>query len=108
MEQLGLGRHYFEEVIEPNAYVFPDESKYLPAPWGSGGIISQPDFQAMTSHFIESGWTLDASAYVGFSGGEGVDIFGMGSSWSFRFLVGGTYSQVTTDSGSREDAWASG
>ena len=77
MAALGAGRTTRRYVIEPNAYTFPDGSTFLSASWADGAI-TQPSFQAMKDTFTESSWTLDGSFYVGFSGGEGVNVFGMG------------------------------
>jgi hypothetical protein len=107
MKSLGQGDNYFQRVVEPNAYTFPDGSTYLTASWADG-VTSQADFQAITSQLTESSWTLSSSVWAGESGGEGLNVFGVGWEWSFEFMEGGTYSHVASASTSEEDAWGIG
>lgn len=58
--------------------------------------------------FVESSWMLDGEIDAGVSGG-GVSIVGIDvEDFSFKFLVGGTYSTETTDSVGTRDAWSIG
>jgi hypothetical protein len=108
MAALGYGPNYFEEVIEANAYPFTEDTNYLPMSWSAGGGNSKPTFQAATTDFTESSWSLDGSAYVGVSGGEGVSIFGVGVDWSFKFLVGDSFSHTASTSTTTGDEWGIG
>ena len=98
MATLGFGQNYFESVIQANGFNFGDQN-YLEATW-SPTAKQQSAFKLVTDNFTETSWELDASVYIGCSGGEGASIFGFGAEAFFKFLVGGTYSheaQTTTD-----------
>jgi hypothetical protein len=99
---------YFSEVVEPNAYVFPGGARYIPVSWDNSGGRQQATFESVTTAFTESSWSLDASLYVGVSGGEGASIFGLGENWSFKFLVGGTYSRDVTTTDEKVNEWSLG
>lgn len=104
MAELGEGDNYFGNVIEANAYQFTKLANYLTASWSSTGT-SEQSFEAATTDFTETSWTLDGELYVGVSGGEGATIFGVGEEESFKFLVGGTYSHEASAAKEAETAW---
>jgi hypothetical protein len=62
MSRLGYpGNNYFEEVIDAYAYKFTETRNYLKASWTPTGT-SQQNFEAATTNFIETSWTLDRSS----------------------------------------------
>jgi len=102
------GTSYVEDVIEPNAYEFAEGISYLTASWDNGGGTTDAAFGHTSTSFTETSWQVDASVYVGVSGGEGASIFGFGEDWSFKFLVGGTYSHTAVTSTGTENEWSIG
>jgi hypothetical protein len=78
----------FEDVIDKYAYRFSEAQNYLKASRTPTGRSHQ-SFEAATTNFTETSWTLDHEDYEGISGGEGIDFFGFDEDGTFQFLVGG-------------------
>jgi len=105
MQSLGYsGVDYVNEVIVPNAYIFPNGTNYLPFSWSADGN-SESQFEANSTTFTENGWTFDDSVYVGFSAGGGVSIFGMGEEATFKLLVGLSVSYSTQSTTTQGQQW---
>jgi len=112
MQALGYaGDNYFDEVIAAkdknghyvNAVVF-GSNPYLEYSWATSGSTI-PQYSNVTSTFEESGWHLDARAYVGYSFTLGAEIFGVGEEQFGELLVGGSYSRTTEEKTSEGASW---
>lgn len=110
MAKLGYpGKNYVADVIIPNAYTFGDGSHHIEVTWTSSGGQQSATYSQATEQFTESSWSLDADIYAGVSGGFGVSVFGIEiEDFSFKFLVGGTYSTETSDSVGTSKEWSIG
>ena len=116
MQQLGYqGADYFDDIILAqdsggnyvNALVFSagsSDNPYLEYSWSTGGQVKQA-FTSVDQSYTESGWHLDASAYVGYSWGLGASVFGIGEKLIAQFLVGGSYSRSTQEKTTNGNSW---
>lgn len=105
MKKLGYdGKDYFNEVIQANAFPFTDEEPYLLFKWNEG-TVEGSGFRAFNSSFQEQKWTFDGSVYGGVSGGEGINIFGLGEEFETEFLVGASYSRENSEATTNEISW---
>ena len=101
MNALGYKGNYFGEVILPNAFKFSDTANYLQCIWSNTGFDSDPSFSSFQTSFTESGWTFDASIYVGVSGGVDLPAY----AWNVTALAGVTVSMQGSSTDTSGAEW---
>ena len=116
MRQLGYpSDNYFDEVIalqdQQGNYVNAvmcggsnDTPPYLPIAWSSSSSVTS-QFLTVSNSFTESGWHLQASAYVGISFALGVSVFGIGEKQMGELLFGGSYSRTVQQTTAEGHTW---
>jgi hypothetical protein len=116
MQKLGYpGDNYFDDVIAlqdadgnyVNAVTFQVDGSanpYLHFAWSPTSQI-QSTVNVVTTNFVQSGWHLDASAYVGASWAGGIDFFGVGEKETAELLIGGSYSRTAQQTTTSGNSW---
>jgi hypothetical protein len=101
------GINYFDDVVGEYAFPLTPNCSYLEYSWSAGATSSQ-QFEAIESTYTESSWTFDSSVYAGVSGGQSVEVFGLGEGFKASFLAGFSVAFRGTQTSTTGSGWGIG
>jgi hypothetical protein len=106
MRPYGFQGANYVEFLQRNAWpIGINGQPYQLTTW-AGGPVRSSSFEETDRSFTEQSWEFSLESYAGLSGGEGVEVFGLGMEFEASFLAGVSYHQESTFSQEHEKEWA--